>query len=332
MQNLNTPLVSIGVPVYNGEKLIARALNALLEQDYKNIEIIISDNGSTDKTAKICRDFLSKDRRVKYYRSDQNNGSSWNFNRVVELSGGKYFMWAAHDDLREPSFVRSCVEKMEKCPTASLCQAHTAMFVEGNDEKLCIANLNSFEGVMSLSERYHHTLKYFPATAIYGLYRLSLIKRTRLFEKVIATDLAFIQELSIHGPFVQVPELLFYYIGREKWNTVDQDYKVFFGNDIKPWWYIPFVILFLNHFSRIASTKLPLGKKLLLWSVLIKYEITQLLLKIFIKVCGKVCPKKWRVVLASEIYRRWLKGPNLEVYYSELFLERIIKPKVGWWR
>ena len=107
MENEKSPLVSIGLPVFNGEKSLAQALDALLDQDYSNLEIIISDNGSTDRTSEICEEFLKKDTRIKYYRSSENLGSNWNFNRVFDLSSGKYFMWAAHDDMRELSFVRA---------------------------------------------------------------------------------------------------------------------------------------------------------------------------------------------------------------------------------
>ena len=127
---MNNPLVSIGMPVFNGEKSLAQALDALLEQDYSNLEVIISDNGSTDRTPMICQEFLKKDSRIKYYRSSENLGSNWNFNRVFDLSSGKYFMWAAHDDLRELSFVRACVEMLEQSAEAVLCHSHTSFFIE----------------------------------------------------------------------------------------------------------------------------------------------------------------------------------------------------------
>ena len=82
MKNEKFPLVSIGLPVFNGEKSLAQALDALLDQDYSNLEVIISDNGSTDRTSEICEEFLLKDSRIKYYRSSKNLGSNWNFNRV----------------------------------------------------------------------------------------------------------------------------------------------------------------------------------------------------------------------------------------------------------
>ena len=326
------PLVSSGVPVFNGEKSLAQALDALIKQDYNNLEIIISDNGSRDRTSQICEEFLKKDSRVKYYRSSENLGSNWNFNRVYDLSSGKYFMWAAHDDLRELSFVRACVEKLEQFPEAVLCHTHTELFIENRKERLCVAHLDSFVGVTGLVERYRETLKHFPAVAIYGVYRSAALKKTHMFERAIATDLAFIQELSIYGSFVQVSEILFTYIGREKWNTVHDDYKDFSGKDLKPWWYLPFVVLFLDHWSRVARAELTFGLKLRLWLLLIDHEMRQTLLKVLIKVCHRICPEFMKERLASAIYRRWMQGPNLKIGCEELFLEKVIKPRVGWWR
>lgn len=326
------PLVSIGVPVFNGEKGLARALDSLLEQDYPNLEIIVSDNASTDATPEICREYASKDSRVKYCRSEKNLGSVWNFNRVFELSTGKYFMWAAHDDQRELSFVSACIEKMEQCPEAALCQAHTASFIEGREELMCVNDLDSFDGVTVLAEQYRETLKRFPATAIYGLYRSSTMRRTQMFQKCIATDMSFIQELSIHGKFVQVPKVLFTYFGREKWNTVHQDYKIFFGKEMKPWWYLPFVALFCDHCQRVAHASIPFHIKLRLWAVLFEHEIGQVALKVLIKVVGLLFPERWKEVLGSRIYWRWMHNPNVKVGCSDLYLERVIKPRLGWWR
>ena len=331
MENENHSLVSIGVPVFNGEDGLASVLDSLLGQDYSNLEIIISDNASTDTTPEICEKYVQKDSKVTYSHSRENLGAIMNYNRVFELSHGKYFMLAAHDDQRELSFVSACVEKMERCPEAALCQAHTASFLEGRKEVLCVSNLDSFEGVTGLVERYRETLKYFPAVAIYGLYRLAVMRKTRMFQKLLAGDLAFIQELSIYGEFVQVPEVLFYYFGREKWNTVHQDYLTIFGKDRKPWWYWPFVVLFISHWKRVSCAVVPFGVRLRLWAELIKYHIGYVALKVLIKVVGRFCPDRWRVKLGCAIYWRWMGGPNLQSSCEELFLERVIKPRLGWW-
>ncbi len=76
-------MISIGLPVYNGEKFLNRKLDTLLSQTYSDFEIIISDNGSTDLTSKICNDYLKKDKRIKYFRQKENLGVIANYNFVA---------------------------------------------------------------------------------------------------------------------------------------------------------------------------------------------------------------------------------------------------------
>jgi len=99
------PLVSIGMPVYNSELTVDKAIESVISQDYKNIELIISDNASSDETEKICRSFAKKDSRIKYFRNKQNIGPLLNFQFVLNESKGDYFMWAAGDDIRTLGFV-----------------------------------------------------------------------------------------------------------------------------------------------------------------------------------------------------------------------------------
>ena len=110
------PLVSIGLPVYNAERHLAKALDSLLAQDYESFELIVSDNASTDSTQEICTSYAKRDSRLRYHRAEHNMGAIWNFNRVFELATGEYFMWAAHDDLRDPRYVSACLAAMQSHP------------------------------------------------------------------------------------------------------------------------------------------------------------------------------------------------------------------------
>ena len=103
------PLVSVGLPVYNGASRIRLVLDGLLDSTYENLEIIISDNASTDDTESICREFASRDSRIRYFRNDTNRGMDWNGMRTLELSVGKYFMPASHHDERDRTYISKCV-------------------------------------------------------------------------------------------------------------------------------------------------------------------------------------------------------------------------------
>ena len=100
-----TPVVSIGMPVFNGEETICNAVESLLAQSFKDFELIISDNASTDHTERICREYERKDNRVKYFRQKNNIGPTSNFNYVLEKAQGTYFMWAAADDCWANEFI-----------------------------------------------------------------------------------------------------------------------------------------------------------------------------------------------------------------------------------
>tara|TARA_B110000438_G_scaffold169307_1_gene161796 strand:- start:5631 stop:6536 length:906 start_codon:yes stop_codon:yes gene_type:complete len=99
------PKVSIGMPVFNGEKFIRGALDSLLGQSFTDFELIISDNGSTDGSELICREYAARDQRIRYVRQETNLGAGFNFKFVLDEARSEYFMWAACDDTRSLDFI-----------------------------------------------------------------------------------------------------------------------------------------------------------------------------------------------------------------------------------
>lgn len=113
----NLPLVTIGVPVYNGGEHLRQTLNSLLQQDYARLEIIIADNASTDDTAEIAREYANTYPNIIYHRHPENLGSAVNFTKLTEMAHGKYFMWAATHDKWSSSMISRAVEVMESDST-----------------------------------------------------------------------------------------------------------------------------------------------------------------------------------------------------------------------
>ncbi len=110
----------IGMPVYNGEKHIAGAIESLLNQSFKDFVLFVSDNASSDSTREIVEQFAAKDPRVKYYRQPENLGMFGNFGFVLEKADTEYFMWAAHDDKREKNYLEVCIAALEADKTLGL--------------------------------------------------------------------------------------------------------------------------------------------------------------------------------------------------------------------
>ena len=110
------PVVSIGVPVFNGEKTLAQMMDSLLSQTFTDFEIIISDNASIDKTADIAKDYASRDPRIRYMPQAENIGAERNFKYVLDEARGQFFMWSASDDTRSPDFLQENISFLEQHP------------------------------------------------------------------------------------------------------------------------------------------------------------------------------------------------------------------------
>ena len=120
------PRLTVGLPVYNGEKYLCEAIDTLLSQTYGDFELVISDNASTDATQEICQGYTRQDARVRYLRQPRNIGLSPNHNFVADQARGELFKWAAADDLYGPELLRSCVAALDEHPEAVLAHSWTA--------------------------------------------------------------------------------------------------------------------------------------------------------------------------------------------------------------
>jgi glycosyltransferase involved in cell wall biosynthesis len=205
------PLVSIGLPTYNGGRYLAQSLEALLKQDYPNWELLISDNCSTDGTGDIARAYAARSDRVRYVRHETNLGARGNFNFVLREARGAYFMWAADHDLWEPTFISRCVEALEADPTAMLAYSQCLMIDEDGAPIEKIDDGFDFASPSALY-RYKHILWYNIGSKIYGLARREPLAATGGFADVIAPDRLILAQLTLQGPFERVEGYL--YVGR----------------------------------------------------------------------------------------------------------------------
>ena len=203
--------VSIGMPAYNGEQYIRQALDSLLAQDHGDLELIISDNASTDGTQDICLEYAARDQRIRYCRSERNMGASWNFNRAFELSSGEYFMWAGSHDLWAPSFISACKQVLDSDSSVVLAYPRAARIdgvgettIEVVPEFIDTRGLPTAQGVRLIVAE----LRY--CTMIYGLYRASALRRCRPLQTCLGPDHVLLMEISTLGAIAQIPEVLYH--------------------------------------------------------------------------------------------------------------------------
>ena len=206
------PLVTVGIPTYNRVQGLERTLVCMLNQTYKNLEIIISDNCSPDpKVFDILKKYAAKDSRVTYYVQKQNITIIPNFQFLLTKARGKYFMWAADDDNWDLNFIEVCVNAMETNNNVILCMTDIK-FIDRNG----ITQTSKLNRSFMQRGLYNRSFNFVKSTAenkyfFCGLYRTSLIKSIP-FDNSWGGDHLFLYEAITKGQFLYIPgESNFYY-------------------------------------------------------------------------------------------------------------------------
>jgi len=202
-----TPRVSIGLPVYNGERYLSTALESLLRQDFEDFELIICDNASNDRTEDICRTFADRDSRIRYYRSEMNIGAGPNYGRTFDLARGDFFKWMAHDDVCCPGFLGRCVATMEVAPPSVVLVYPLCELIDAEGRVIGPAPDRLDTRASRPYRRLGHVLREVGyAYPLWGLIRSASLRKTRLMGHVLA-DHVLLAELAVQGEFWEIQEV-----------------------------------------------------------------------------------------------------------------------------
>ena len=215
---MTTPRVSIGVPVYNGERYVAKALDILLAQTFQDYEIIISDNGSSDGTARICQEYLARDRRISYIRYEHTVSPVGNFCRTAAHARGEYFTWTAFDDVRPLDAIERCVAALDAHPAcvmahgpviADCIRKGTTVFIEHRMD-LARADVRARIGTFTREMLYNGML--------YGVYRLESLRKA-IFTQHPGHDYLLPLQMCLLGPIAYTPSTMLIY--QHVWGETD---------------------------------------------------------------------------------------------------------------
>lgn len=214
------PKISIGFPVYNGEDFLYKKLESILTQTYENFELIISNNGSTDLTSKICKEFVAKDNRIKYFEHSKTEHPQWNFNFVLEKATAEYFVFTAADDIMTPEFISKIMNILTTNPDSvgCMCRVKTYGEVLNNFKKINYAlkrigvgfrPLKLFPVNGTYNQRLRLVLKEMPWTYFYGIFKTDAMKKSFVQERMAGFDGAVIMNLIKYGNISIIDEPLF---------------------------------------------------------------------------------------------------------------------------
>jgi glycosyltransferase involved in cell wall biosynthesis len=171
---MTEPLVTVGIPTFNRPEGLARTLTSMCSQTYRHLEIIISDNASTDPAVgAVVRTFAAKDERIHYHRHPENLGAMRNFSSLPPKARGEFFMWAADDDRWEPFFIERCVAQLQADPALAICQMEAQYEVDGKTSFPFFFEGAPFHDYSSASpvERVKHLLRHVYGNLVYGVFR-----------------------------------------------------------------------------------------------------------------------------------------------------------------
>lgn len=262
----SNPLVSIGLPIYNEEFFLRDTLDSLLAQDYSNIEIVISDNASTDQTEDICRDYANRFPEIRYIRFDTNKGQGKNFNKVLSESEGEFFMWASGHDLWSPNFISACLKKLNLNEDA-IVAVPSCEWIDGNGKVMEKKSGFSDTSGMDPIARYF-TMFWGNMHPAYGLMRTNIIK-TWPIREIIGEDLIMMTFLALKGDFVHAENALWsrrefrfeksYTERLKRYKKGDQKVAMTMTDKL-----FPFAKLIYYLFTTVLQSEIPLFSKMLI--------------------------------------------------------------------
>lgn len=194
------PLVTIGMPVFNEDRFIDSALISLRSQDYPNLEIVISDNASTDRTLEICQYHAAQDQRIRIDSAVENHGITANFQHALDMASGTYFMWAAGHDLWTPNLVSECVTLLEANKQASLAFA-SSRWIGVDNEPLARTSGWSDTRDLDAAARFF-TVFWGNMHPVMGMIRTSQLRECSPLPVMVGGDLVLLANLALRGGFL----------------------------------------------------------------------------------------------------------------------------------
>jgi glycosyltransferase involved in cell wall biosynthesis len=202
------PRVSIGMPVYNGAKWLVSTIQTVLAQSCEDMELVISDNASTDNTEEVCRSLAKGDSRVRYTRNAENIGIANNFNRVFHLARGAYFKWMSCGDLLDRVFVERCMDVLNARSEVVLVYPVTRLFTDEPAQGEDARDAFDLDVDDPVARFVRYSMEVRLNCIMHGVYRADALRKTRLYQSFIAADYNMIAELLLYGQAVQLDDVL----------------------------------------------------------------------------------------------------------------------------
>lgn len=197
------------MPVYNAERTLRPAVDSILGQTWRDLELVICDNASTDGTRRICEEYAARDRRVRYIRHDRNIGASGNYNAVFRHSRGRLFKWASSNDTCHPEFLQRCLDVLLNDESVVVAHPLTRLVdatgaTDDVRDGLDLRQRDPRDRFRLLIDRMRLN------NMMNGVIRADVLRRTPLIRPFFSSDSSLMAELALHGTIAEIPEFLYF--------------------------------------------------------------------------------------------------------------------------
>ena len=191
------PLVSVLIPTHNRAEKLKVALDSALAQTHRPIEILVSDNASTDATEPVGRSYVDAHPEVRYHRQSENVGATRNFEWLRSAASGEFVMFLADDDWIEPNYVAACLDRFKQHPASSLVAGNAVYHrPDGKQHTEPHVRLDSSDPGRRVRDYYRQV----NANGVfYGLARRSCEARTEAMQTRLAEDWLRVAALAFMG-------------------------------------------------------------------------------------------------------------------------------------
>jgi glycosyltransferase involved in cell wall biosynthesis len=245
--------VSIGLPTFNRASLLGKAIDSVLAQTHRDVELIVSDNASTDGTEALCRERAARDPRMRYMRQPVNLGPTANFNAVLEAARGDHFMWLSDDDWLDANYVSACLAAMTSRPGVTLAGGRCHHYDSAG--RLLIVDVPTNLTQPNVTDR---LLTYFAEvdynSIFYGLMPTSLVRQQGM-RNAAAADWLVVAGMLANGHAVTVEETRVHRTVGGTSKSIRNVIKVLRLPTYQ--WFIPWLTIALEFWREIARLPWP---------------------------------------------------------------------------
>jgi glycosyltransferase involved in cell wall biosynthesis len=270
---VSPPLVTVALPVHNGERWLVDCVHSVLRQTMPDLELVIADAGSTDGTERLCRELAAGDARIRYLRSDAYRGLTDNHMAALDAARGEFFCWIAADDAMQPTLVERCLAGFADDPRAVFVAATSARVdPEWHVDCETPADESYRDDVLTLTarrpwRRFVNAIRHLhECNAFSALFRTDELRAAGPLAAYPGSDRVLLASAVLRGPALQLPDRLM--LRRVHPDQVsralgDDRAERVFDRSLPGRAYVESVNLFVEHLRAIRSSPAPLYDRLM---------------------------------------------------------------------